>query len=1236
MINPNQYSFQSCTLAHKSNTRLLPVFLLLLLTLQGWAPTRLAAQCNLPKYFNIAVWMEESFVQSFGGNVQAARTHALNRANTTAAAMTNLFAGYQVQFNVFFAPNGLAPDYNGGDMTGYCIDVRNAFSAQFPCARQDAILLFGNGLPFNFGYNGVAAIAQTYGSTEVVAHELGHVIGLVHLTGSCGAHCDTQAATFMCPYSGDLEFASCDYTTLNTQVFVGNCNGWLDYQAPLPGDYVCPDVPTISFSGDKKYLIRGCSQDRTLINYTITVKGGDYTTQNRLRVEYNDIALDCDLATMGMDFTYLHTVNPYVKELRMGNPEVKFTLEPDEVKTFHFQLLYNPGPGEDTSSSLINVKLKPLASLITDGVGTKTVGFQQYAILPVSGTNPSLSYNQPIIVKNNVTFNGNGQYPVYLHTPLILVANGKSITFSGNSTGLFPSQYNVQVEGCDAMWKGISVQGTADVDMENVTVKDAQYGVQFNKGTEGRIVNCNFDDNYVGLKANAGSGSTTLTLSGNKFRCPSGQLKTPFAGQSPAPTAISYAGMEIRDEAAVVVDGDRYENQLAGILGYNSGISVGSSTFKDIQGNPGYGVSVESGTVTVKGSSFDNCWIGVRSTSSNGTVQNCTMTGVNMGIHSTFGNKILAQDNAITASDFGIVVFHQNPVLDGSKIERNTITMAHSPFGIGISASGAPMLEHVGSDITSNTINLAQGATGIHLADAIGTKVLLNIINIQNSAPERFGIRAENCDQLTLENNSVNGSTQQDNLYHRGIYGMHITRSKVSCNSTNNTTYGINFAGDCTGKGGMNFRANFMGDHRVGLLLGLPTGNGNAVIGAQTHKLNSWNSLAPTKAFHVGGAGMAALSTFTVDPFANASYRPDIVDPASWFVNQALEGVPVYPCPLPSEPPAKTKDGQSDALVGNGNAQGKNDGGLMQWLTQRRLYERISEEGLPEENRGLLTDFIDKTQDGNIAVFADIQSGMRRAFVVKPGDQRAMSGFENDIRDAMKSLQVLQCQLLDPQTKEVERSDLKVRQKALLQEISDATQGQQQLEDEIEANRRAEVAALLLQNNSASATRVFEVNARTVNRIWLETAGAGAIQLSTVQKTELEPIAAQCPLTGGDAVLRARNLLQLASAKPLVYNDDAACRISTATDREDAQTVQTLAGEITVTPNPNDGRFNIAFRLPEGRQQAVFSLFDGLGRIVKTIILEAGENNVRVDAQLPAGAYWYTVPGLASGQMIIR
>jgi hypothetical protein len=98
--------------------------------------------------------------------------------------------------------------------------------------------------------------------------------------------------------------------------------------------------------------------------------------------------------------------------------------------------------------------------------------------------------------------------------------------------------------------------------------------------------------------------------------------------------------------------------------------------------------------------------------------------------------------------------------------------------------------------------------------------------------------------------------------------------------------------------------------------------------------------------------------------------------------------------------------------------------------------------------------------------------------------------------------------------------------------------------------------------------------------------------LSANQIMDLDNIAVQCPITGGDAVLKARLLLQQQSEAPIYYDDPAKCA-SIRTERRSDAAIPTL-DMLKIAPVPADSYVQVDYILEADKTLVIV---DALGRI---------------------------------------
>ena len=188
------------------------------------------------------------------------------------------------------------------------------------------------------------------------------------------------------------------------------------------------------------------------------------------------------------------------------------------------------------------------------------------------------------------------------------------------------------------------------------------------------------------------------------------------------------------------------------------------------------------------------------------------------------------------------------------------------------------------------------------------------------------------------------------------------------------------------------------------------------------------------------------------------------------------------------------------------------------------------------------------------------------------------------------------------------------------------------------AGARAQAAGILLaQNNSLSGTGDYRTNEKTVNSIYLSTVAVGNYTFTPTQLASLQAIASQCPLTGGEAVMRARDLLALAPNPPVFYNDASICG-SVLRPALEERTDNNPGGDfVEVRPNPASEYLEIHYGFSAEKQGRQLVLFDVFGKVASSIPIpdRSGTKTVQV-SHLSAGIYRYSIIGsVLTGNVVI-
>ncbi len=160
----------------------------------------------------------------------------------------------------------------------------------------------------------------------------------------------------------------------------------------------------------------------------------------------------------------------------------------------------------------------------------------------------SFQTNSPLIFTGNITMNNQTVFDFNeKKNHKLLFAPGTGMELAAGSIVKMP---HILVEGCDNMWKGITVRQGATLELSTMTtIKDAQYAVNVQKGGTLKATDCLFINNNYGVRtAPEGSGAYNLLVLGNHFATEGSGLKAAFAGQSPAPyEGRGYMGIALAD-----------------------------------------------------------------------------------------------------------------------------------------------------------------------------------------------------------------------------------------------------------------------------------------------------------------------------------------------------------------------------------------------------------------------------------------------------------------------------------------------------------------------------------------------------------------------------------------------------------------------------------------------------------------------------------------------------------------
>lgn len=168
------------------------------------------------------------------------------------------------------------------------------------------------------------------------------------------------------------------------------------------------------------------------------------------------------------------------------------------------------------------------------------------------------------------------------------------------------------------------------------------------------------------------------------------------------------------------------------------------------------------------------------------------------------------------------------------------------------------------------------------------------------------------------------------------------------------------------------------------------------------------------------------------------------------------------------------------------------------WITKRRLYEKLTEEGNPNPNNPVISNFLAQAQTNGIKAYGDLQIGLRQLYQLIAADIAQLQSFQTQIAQNLELL----AQKAELNTYGLNQQDsitFSGQRAAILLTLNNLM-NQQSAKLAILATSRATIGlALTTQNNALVGTAAHLVNEKTVNGVLLNLAISGVRGLSAAQ-----------------------------------------------------------------------------------------------------------------------------------------
>ncbi len=794
------------------------------------------------------------------------------------------------------------------------------------------------------------------------------------------------------------------------------------------------------------------------------------------------------------------------------------------------------------------------------------------------------------------------------------------------------------ISGCDYLWRSIYVFPGATLEVTGSKIEDGAFCVDVSDNSNVNLTDNEFDNNFVTVNITDDSSPSGFTYTGNIVKnttdllTPYSNFGMPSFSYPAAPASESWAAIYSETQTAITIGAggtgmNHFDGISNGIIHKGFGdISILNTKFEDMKENDydisGYGVYAENPylsdvNITQEGfgkagnASFIACDIGVYGNNVNLDVQKNRMIDLKIaGVIYELGTDeiVTIAENTIKDGEMGIIV--RSNTLRDLLIDNNELSVANN--GLGLLVEDLSILNT--GTISRNDVLLQNSiaSTGMFFGTANDASVLDNTVYMNASGTSPFGIGFNGCNNLTVNCNNVTGGGLGNGI---GMEIFTTSNTVYSCNVVDNTSIGIQFNGACTGT---TFQGNVFNTHNVGLhYSGFA---GGVVTGEQAWRGNMWNDLSiTTGAQHDGNFNSSIYKIEQTQIAAPNLWPPNPLPNMGWFIFESPTGNVFAGCDINclEERPGGEGDG---TVGGDGKGEGKDgqsgetDGGR---LSAGALEKHIINNTLELDESMIAYSWITRK-----VLFSNIEKG----YYDNLAQSSELDLFFNQNKHSTigefyrinRGLQALNAS-----------SSLSEYQNKAGTERKEQVEKQHDIAKRISENRERVIDELLANNQQVSTNTIFESNTQEVNDIYLRTVAKGNTDFTEEDYRALEFIADQCPYIGGDAVLKARSILNLKGFK--YYDDRVICKVKEEQKQNSRE--YPLLTNLLIHPNPATSEINISLNAVTDSDGTMIirNLF---GEIYYNEIIAKDTKtlSLNVDA-LISGVYWLEIK-LDSGAVL--
>ncbi|HMG15145.1 MAG TPA: right-handed parallel beta-helix repeat-containing protein [Saprospiraceae bacterium] len=716
---------------------------------------------------------------------------------------------------------------------------------------------------------------------------------------------------------------------------------------------------------------------------------------------------------------------------------------------------------------------------------------------------------------------------------------------------------NSYFHGCSALWNGIDVNYSWRIKITDCTIEDAIEAIAVKTSFSNLIINENyFNNNKTCIRFYYGAFGI-YSITHNKFY-------SDHYGVVDGTTTAS--GMIFSNHIpGVYIDGNLFDGVQNGISFYTDCMNLTyNNVYKNIVNDipvpdddknaNGNAVSINgypnlAPTVYVKGKTsgtydvgpahdhgdadnFYNCVKGIVVVGGIGKISHNSITNCNYGVIVKLTQPMrfsqIAENTIENPHKLGLD-FRLNWDLFTSEAKLNKININSSGNSNLIAAArvlATPSFETQLISIADNTISIANAnhAVGIDLDGTAFTEVEgVNKINVASGNSYK-GIHMHNKTNscyVTGTEFSASDYTYSS-TYTKQKIGLFVYDSEndiITCNKFAGTGIGLEIVENC---GGSIFQHNEFNGGADGLICGSEYGWGS-LIDEQYAAGNKWNSNC--NHYDAATYGGITFGEFIVSPednlpSSNNLYWPNSLYPSNESFFYGLDGGANSPATGCGSGflPATTLTGIQTKLINYDNSHIPSTD-YFNWSSYWRIFDKFKSSPSILLNAAA-SDFLDDVSVNAEYKIWDIASQFHDVQVMDVSISDALDDIRSDKRMLYNDLATL----IPAWAADPDDVTLTASIEDNISDISDLNDDETDILDDFNTRLQSDIADLLDDLDDITTSNDMDANMKYVLGIRINMTADAALSSGEIE--DLEDIASQCHLDGGDAVYVARNILR--------------------------------------------------------------------------------------------------------------